>query len=388
MWNGSEDIIDSGNNRIQGRRTMHRSHRLTIYLSVLLISVIVSCNRQQSEWGGSVGEADGVTVVQNPIEPLYGEDVLQLEEELSIGEAEGREEYMFGGVRDLAILPNGNIYVLDYRKGHIKIFNRQGQYLETIGKPGQGPGELNRPRSLCIRGDVLFVPEASRQISVFSISGEFEKRISTKDVWALLTRATSSGNFLVTSGVIDPEYIHYSLTLYDGDMNLIKEIATSPAPDARKGFDPFMAIAFWTLGKDDMIIYGYPKDFELQIFDPDGNLIRKIRKDYDPVEVTDEEKEEYENDSASPPNLTFSKYHSAFRRLFADDQGRIFVETWEKTEDDADHFYDVFDQDGKYILKTTLPNRPRCCLDGMLYTIEEDEDGYQYVKRYRVTWSY
>ena len=42
-------------------------------------------------------------LVKNPDEPIYGENVFVLEEELSIGEAEGREEYMFSGIQSVTI---------------------------------------------------------------------------------------------------------------------------------------------------------------------------------------------------------------------------------------------------------------------------------------------
>ncbi len=46
-----------------------------------------------------------------------------------------------------------------------------------------------------------------------------------------------------------------------------------------------------------------------------------------------------------------------------------------------------FDPEGKYIAKVLFNiNSPLFFKKGKLYTIEEDEDGYQYVKRYKVTW--
>ena len=65
-------------------------------IAILLCALImlVCCSQQKTEWKGTIEEVDGVTVVKNPKEPMYGEDAISLEEELSIGEAEGREEYM------------------------------------------------------------------------------------------------------------------------------------------------------------------------------------------------------------------------------------------------------------------------------------------------------
>jgi len=44
---------------------------------------------------------------------------------------------------------------------------------------------------------------------------------------------------------------------------------------------------------------------------------------------------------------------------------------------------DVFDSNGKYIVRISLKYRPQAWKNNRLYTIEEDEEGYQVVKRYK-----
>jgi len=72
--------------------------------------------------------------------------------------------------------------------------------------------------------------------------------------------------------------------------------------------------------------------------------------------------------------------------MTTDDEGRIFVRTYKKTEE-GKYYNDVFDSEGKYIARISLKYRPIVWKNQKLYTIEEDEDGYQYVKRYKVTWN-
>ena len=86
--------------------------------------------------------------------------------------------------------------------------------------------------------------------------------------------------------------------------------------------------------------------------------------------------------------LSISKYHSAYRRFIIDDEGRIFVWTWERVIDGEGYYYDVFDSEGKYIVKIPLETRPLVLKKKKLYTLEEDDEGYQFVKRYKITWKY
>jgi len=74
--------------------------------------------------------------------------------------------------------------------------------------------------------------------------------------------------------------------------------------------------------------------------------------------------------------------------IVADDEGRIFVMTYERVEDGEGYYYDVFDGEGKFIVKVPLKTRPYLIENRKLYTVEEDEEGYESVMRYKVYWNY
>jgi hypothetical protein len=105
--------------------------------------------------------------------------------------------------------------------------------------------------------------------------------------------------------------------------------------------------------------------------------------------VTAAEKEAQEKRVPYGTKVTFdfSKYHSAYRRFFVSDLGHVFVETWEATKDGA-KIHDIFDAEGRFI--SSVPFRPLgiTILRGKYYALEEDAEGYQYIKRYAVTWTY
>ena len=49
---------------------------------------------------------------------------------------------------------------------------------------------------------------------------------------------------------------------------------------------------------------------------------------------------------------------------------------------------DMFDSEGKYIARISLKFSPIIWKKKKLYTIEEDDEEFQVVKRYKVTWNY
>ncbi len=369
----------------------NRPKVLSIVLLLSVFMMLVSCGKQKSEWKGTIEEEDGVTVVKNPKEPIHSENIVSLEEELSIGEAEGRKEYMFSQVRNIAVDDEENIYVLDRKEVHIKVFDKHGEYLRTFGKKGQGPGEFNIPSGILITPQNEIMVEDSRVLHFFTFQGEFIKSLSAAKVqfFARTSMDSQSSIYAMTATInMEKGTSLYELKKFDPNLNFLNTVASIPGPEAGKPFDPFIPLFLWKIGENDNIIYGYQKNYEFLFFDPEGKLIKKIIKDHTPVKITEEEKEESPGDSLPPLKYALTGFHTAFFTFSLDEEGRIIVQTWEKTEDREQHYYDVFDPKGIYIARVSFKFRPQIWKNHKLYTIEEDEEGFQRIKRYKVSWKY
>ena len=356
-------------------------------LAFMVAAVVLSA---QIKWKGTVVKEGDVTVVKNPKEPLYKTPVLELKEDLSLGGPEAQGDYAFGEIRTFIVDDAGSIYVLDSQASHVKVFDKAGKYVRTIGRQGQGPGELESPMTLSFNrtSGELAVHQASRRMSYFKTDGTFLRHLSFKEMWALRGRVDSKGNIYITEGIVDQTDPRYELKKLGPDASVIAVLAKSPAPNASVKYNPFMAISYFQLDRADNLVYGYPETYEIQFFGPtDHKVFKKISRAYDPVTVTAEEKAEREKDvpSGMTVNFDFSKYHSAYTRFFLSDLGHLFVQTWEKTKD-GKFVHDIFDAEGKFIGRIPLKPSGVEILKGKYYALEEDEDGYQLVKRYAVTW--
>jgi hypothetical protein len=345
---------------------------ISIVLFLSAIIMLVSCRPQKAEWKGTIEEENGVTIVKNPKEPMYGEEVFSLEEELSIGEAEGKKEYMFSDIRD------------------IKVFNKNGEYLRTIGGKGQGPGELNYPTYISItHQNELMVNAGNRSLSFFTLDGKHIKSLSTAKIFTGRADINSKGNIIIHSYKRVPPNTIYELKMYDSTLNFILTYGSCSIPSGtiRESY-PFRPFFWWQIANNDNIVYGYPKTYEIQILNSEGKVIKRILREYDPVEVTQEEKEEYMKDYEKGHKFHFPQYYSAYRWFILDDEGRIYVRTFEKIEDGNGYYNDIFDSKGRYLVKIALRFTPRVLKKNKLYMIEEDEEGYQVVKRYKVKWNF
>ena len=361
---------------------------ILVFCLVFLV-MVVSLRSDKIE----IKKENGVTVIYNPKKPSPPAGIpteLILEEDLTLGVREGQEEYMLLDPTDIDVDNNGNIYVLDRKAFHIKVFDKEGQFLRTIGKKGQGPGEMQRPRDIDItpQGELLINDGATRRLLFFSLEGNFLKEISAGKLWLFVDpKADSDGN-IVGSFIIMAEIPSHQLKKFNPMLEPVSdiftlELAKPPAMDTR-----FPRI-YWEIMEGNFLVWGTQTKYELHILDSGGKEIRRIVKDYDPVEFTKEDKEKvlerglYEGPDVK---LIWHKHHLAFMDFTCDEQGRIFVRSFEKTKDEKSHFYDIFDPEGRYIAKIPLEIRPRIWKTKKMYTIYEDEEGYRFVKRYAVDW--
>src|SRR5512137_2531190 len=88
-----------------------------------------------------VETVDGVRVVHNAKGGLWGPaPKLALELVRKIGDVDTEDEHVaFNYPNDVAVDKDGAIYVLDAGNTRIQKFGRDGKYLATIGRNGQGP---------------------------------------------------------------------------------------------------------------------------------------------------------------------------------------------------------------------------------------------------------
>jgi hypothetical protein len=365
---------------------------LGLSLPILIASTIVMAS-PQGKWKGTVVKEGGVTVVKNPKEPLYGTPVLELREELSIGGPDARGDAAFGPTRSVVVDDAGAVYVLDQQAAEVRVFDASGRPVRTIGRKGQGPGELEFPMTLSLnraKGE-LVVQLQTRGLVIFKTDGTYLRQVALKGLISGRGRVDSQGQVYVLEIALDETGSRYVTKKLAPDASLLAIISETPAP-AGKGpgrtIKPFLPVNYFLIDRTDRFVYGYPETYEIQFFGPaEATAFRRILREYDPVPVTAEEKAELEKQV--PPGMKieieFPKHHPAYTRFFLSDLGHLFVQTYEKA-DGGRFIHDIFDAEGRFIGRIPLKPSGLEILKGKYYALEEDEDGYQYVKRYAVKW--
>lgn len=366
--------------------TKHSIAGCLLFFTFSIISPLIS----QVEWKGTVIKEGDVTVIKNPKDPLHKIPILELNEDLSLGGPGGRLEYAFGNDIGFVVDNEAFIYVLDKQDTNIKVFNNSGNFVRTIGRKGQGPGELDNPWSLSVnrKAGELAVLQLSRRLSFFKTDGTFIRQQSINNSSSV--KFDSLGNTYIREKTRskDGEW-SYEVKKFSSFGFFFGLLASSPGQPYSGRVNPFFAVSVFQVDKSDNLVYGDPRTYEILFFSAsEGKAFKKITREYDPVIVTDEDKaEELKNTpSEVQTSVVFPKYYPAYERFFLSDLGHIFVQTWEKTKDGM-RLYDIFDREGRFISR--IPLRPSGIeiINGKYYALEKDADGYQYIKRYTVSWN-
>jgi len=167
----------------------------------------VGCAPADSGGGPShtVQDSAGIEIVTNHFPAWSGREVWRVSSRptLKIGELDGPLEFTFGNIRAVGWLPDGRVFVGDEQAHSISFFSADGDFLETVGGEGEGPGELQWFLTVSrYRGDSLFVYDyAQRAVTVFSPDLGFARRFRNPIV---------EGNFWVVSALADGRFLLHS----------------------------------------------------------------------------------------------------------------------------------------------------------------------------------
>ena len=363
---------------------------------VLCISCfyILCCRQQASRWEGQIEVQNGITVVKNPMNPMNSGEVVTLEEELTIGNDNEKSGHFFSRINDIEVDEDGLIYLIDGADSTIRVFDKDGDFLRTIGRKGQGPGEFERPFHIQVTADnELYVVDYSGARAVyFSLNGDFLRQASLPRP-ILPIRLDSQWNLVGIEVAAPPPLGGKVIKKYDSHYKTLMVIATEEQGTPRV-FDIGKPSCYCAVTKSDQVIWGDSREYALYVLDPQGRLIKKITKEHKSQVISAADKDGYKKRYAEALkagfNIIFRGHYPAYRDILTDDEGRIWVRTYEhmNTAEDAS-CYDIFNSEGIYVAKIPLNmslDRTSVWKHGKLYVLLDNPEGYPIVKRYRINW--
>jgi len=248
----------------------NRTKVVSVALFLSVIIMVISFGGQKAEWKGKIEEENGIKVIKNPRDPLYGEIKFELEEDLSIGK-EDDENFLFYKIADIQVDKDGNIYVVDFGNNRIQQFDFKGNYLQTIGREGEGPGEFLGPVRILFdkKTGNIYVRDFLRSIKIFDKHGNNLRAIRLEYI-LMDFELNEDGNILgifrilsrIPSGIQSHSLVFVKL---NSEGKIEKEIAKYPYYRSRRTIGNttygishgYEYNSFMTKIDDQTFIYGY-----------------------------------------------------------------------------------------------------------------------------------
>ena len=271
-------------------------------------------------------------------------------------------------------------------------FTSNGKFEKSFGMHGQGPGEFIRPNAVTFTPDqeLLVTDPDNAKLAYFTREGEMIREVSLNRNIPIVQPVTH--NRFVVFGRMRPDiekrFMKYPLELCDDKIEPIRMLDEYRMENFRvtrrlRGTQPGFALA---VGDSRVFIGNEARDYEIWVHDKEGILIKKIRKEHHPLPVTEAIKEKAlaRYDDNVKPLVFFPETLPPFRTMTADEEGTLYVVTFEEGDSPEENIIDVFNPDGAFVgrLSAAVFVSPSTPIDavashGRFYYIREKDSGFK-----------
>ncbi len=393
-----------------------------LVLLLLMVSWSADPAQKRGETPFRIIQEAGVTVWENPDHPVPAEggprDIV-FHQELTLGATGDDPHFLFGEFIRYAIDDQQNIYVLDRRSRSVRKFDRSGAYRLSFGQAGQGPGEFHDPEEIQFLrdGNLIVFEGESQRFSIFSRSGVYAGGGKFLKLMFPPYFGFSSGRFIATNIRFEDDKKTITTAVYNKKSELqvlLHQLESPPDPPrpsqeddesrTRRLADAFSDSAFKrssvvALDAKEQIYFGFSDKYEINLYSPEGKLHRIIRAALPLLPIVEQDRSDFLNvwlpkDLSTwrtmsetmrmkiKDSIRFVKTKPAFLEIIPMDEGFLMV--LREGQFGRNALIDIFDPQGRFIIEKRLvfPLRKGFCRDGKLYSLFEDEQGYQFVKRF------
>jgi len=344
------------------------------------------------------------------LKEIYKTGKVRFVEQLRIPGASFPEDKLIRYIGGIIENIEGDVFILDTDSHHILKFDSKGKYLKTIGREGQGPGDFSIPTSMTIKNDHIYVYEfGNYRFSVLDNQGKFLKIIKTKQAFGWVRKLA----WLPNGDVVMEHFRNHRtgenpqeslLNLYTKDFKFKKTLVSKRI----KHFiyvqtvmlrQPYPDTLIWDWDGISKLVYGFSRTFQLTLFDFSSGKKKIIDHKYEPVGITQQEKDEFFKDynwegkrlkgkvpKVMIDNSPFPEHKPPFFNMAFDHEGNLIVFPLEKSS-----FFYVFHKSGEFLTRVDLPVALRADVifnprgnDFWFYHINEENEDKQIIK-YKLT---
>jgi hypothetical protein len=300
----------------------------------------------------------------------------------------------FGGVADADVSADGTLLVLDALTKTIYRFRPDGSFLDSLGRPGQGPGELRQPVDIEVgpAGEIAVADGVNGRVTYWTPAGQLAA--STRILgWPAGMWWRPSGLYLKTFRTLASgnAVFFYRLTPgadTTGPPRLTFTFERDPRTLAMRGVSCDLCPAAITRQGEAVVVDPDPVAYRVAQIREGGAVVRVWeRTGLPPVGFTSSELQQIRA-GLKRVGLPFEpqrhKYRPRIGAIAIDEQERLWV--LRRMPEGEPPRLDVFGPDGRLLAELRVPGGVRefVVRSGRVLTIGETPDGEPVVHVYRI----
>lgn len=251
----------------------------------------------------TVRDSAGVVIAENVGEPPVT-IIVDGPPLLDIGVADGDPARQLSGVVGAVLTSAGTLVIADGATGELRFFDEAGDFIRSVGREGEGPGEFRALGALFPRGDSLVAHDTrSWRFSIFDAGGELVRTTPLGATYMGLLRDGTLISYAVTTrGMPAPGTVSRSRGI------LLRHPPAGGAPDTIAHFgmnehyvhteipgfsERMFGRDTQTVFRGGRIVIADNDTYELRELTADGSVVRLIRRDRPNRVVTAEDAAAY-----------------------------------------------------------------------------------------------
>ncbi|MBK6306388.1 MAG: hypothetical protein IPF47_12020 [Gemmatimonadetes bacterium] len=345
----------------------------------------------------------------------------------AVGGGEGEGGALFSNVAGVLRLRDGRVVVGDAGANELRVFDKAGGFVRTLGRKGRGPGEFDGLFKLVRVADTVGAVDRSGRLQVFAPDGSLARSVA-RPAFRVGALSFQGGYFadwtLLAFGYPEPPDMTRSRILALMTVGLVspdgrdqRVIDTLPGVEVvRTGGGPPLPVQFgpqsYLAVAGDRACGGYPISWEVKCYDRRGRLVSRTVRDVVRAPLPAEARRFYESETLRAVRslssaqqdqvkemLRLTQYAPiapAYGRLVGTGAGELWVAPFDyraaimtavlHPTGAAPQRWSVLGRDGRWLADVQLPARFALLDAGTDYVagVQRDDDDVESVVVYRL----
>ena len=299
------------------------------------------------------------------------------------------ENFIFWDPADFDVDEEENIYLLDSGNGRIQKFDKNGQFLKTIGSKGKGPGEFNYPNSIKLSEDsILIYDPGIIRITTLTQEGNFIDSFTPRKYFSRINW-DHDGNIYHTDKTFIGGLPYFYLAKYnpkgEHEINIGKKVAWPSSAvkhiPAKSG-SKTASVALYggnvlcAVDKENNVYVAYPYlSYEITKYSQVGKKLLRLTKDSNVVLVSEVDKKYLLEIYNQYDSINIPKYKPFIKLISVDENNQnLWIATY-KFENEGKIHFQIASQEGDFLQEVLIPDEsPRtvrkvCIKQNKLYIL-------------------